>query len=83
MYRTTNTYGSWTPYLKWQKYDGAERFKTNAVYEHLNETEAGIEWQPLPELELTVAYAKMDRTNINTSLQVQADLVRVQLQWNY
>jgi len=90
MYRTTNTYGNWTPYLKWQKFDGAERFTTNAPYSRLNEKEVGVEWQPLPELELTVAYADMHRTNlgvlstaISGNSQVKADMVRVQLQWNY
>ena len=90
MYRTTNTYGNWTPYLKWQKFDGAERFSTNAPYSRLNEKEVGVEWQPLPELELTVAYADMHRTNlgvlstaISGNSQVKADMVRVQLQWNY
>ena len=90
MYRTTNEYGNWTPYLKWQKFDGAERFTTNAPYSRLNEKEAGVEWQPWPELELTVAYADMHRTNlgivstaISGNSQVKADMVRVQLQWNY
>ncbi len=90
MYRTTNAYGNWTPYLKWQKFDGAERFSTNAPYSRLNEKEVGVEWQPLPELELTVAYADMHRTNlgivstaISGNSQVKADMVRVQLQWNY
>jgi Phosphate-selective porin O and P len=90
MYRTTNAYGNWTPYLKWQKFDGAERFTTNAPYSRLNEKELGVEWQPWPELELTVAYADMHRTNlgiISTAIsgnsQVKADMVRVQLQWNY
>ena len=90
MYRTTNAYGNWTPYLKWQKFDGAERFSTNAPYARVNEKEVGFEWQPLPELELTVAYADMHRTNLNIAStaisgnsQVKADMVRVQLQWNY
>lgn len=90
MYRTTNAYGNWTPYLKYQKYNGAEKFSTNSPFVHLNETEVGVEWQPLPELELTVAYANMNRTNVanlnNLDLattQIKADLVRVQLQWNY
>ena len=90
MYRTTNEYGNWTPYLKWQKFDGAERFTTNAPYSRLNEKEAGVEWQPWPAVELTVAYADMHRTNlgivstaISGNSQVKADMVRVQLQWNY
>jgi Phosphate-selective porin O and P len=90
MYRTTNAYGNWTPYLKWQKFDGAEKLSTNVPYARVNEKEVGFEWQPLPELELTVAYADMHRTNlgivstaISGNSQVKADMVRVQLQWNY
>ncbi len=90
MYRLNNAQGNWTPYIKWQRYDGSEKFSTNAPNSHLRETEAGVEWQPRPELELVVAYANMDRTNVNTFVpalngyrQVKADMLRVQLQWNY
>ena len=90
MYRLNNAQGNWTPYIKWQRYDGSEKFSTNTPNSHLRETEAGVEWQPRPELELVVAYANMDRTNVNTFVpalngyrQVKADMLRVQLQWNY
>lgn len=90
MYKMNNTLGGWIPYIKWQRYDGSEKFSTNTPHSHLRETEAGVEWLPRPELELTVAYANMDRTNVNTFVtslngyrQVKADMLRVQLQWNY
>ncbi|MEQ1838745.1 MAG: porin [Candidatus Nitrotoga sp.] len=90
MYKLDTNLGSWIPYAKWQRYDGSEKFITNAPRSILRETEIGVEWMPRPELELTVAYAKMDRTNVNTFVtalngyrQVNADLLRVQLQWNY
>lgn len=90
MYRLTNAHGNWTPYIKWQRYDGSEKFSTNAPFSHLRETEAGIEWQPVPEVELVVAYANMDRTNVGTFVsslngyrQVKADMIRAQLQWNF
>lgn len=90
MYKLDTNLGSWIPYAKWQRYDGSEKFVTNAPRSILRETEIGVEWMPRPELELTVAYAKMDRTNVNTFVtalngyrQVNADLLRVQLQWNY
>ncbi len=90
MYKLDNTLGSWIPYAKWQRYDGSEKFTTNAPRSTLEETEIGVEWLPWPELELTMAYAKMDRTNVNTFVtalngyrQVNADMLRVQLQWNY
>ncbi len=90
MYKLDTNLGSWIPYAKWQRYDGSEKFITNAPRSILRETEIGVEWMPRPELELTVAYAKMDRTNVNTFVtaldsyrQVNANMVRVQLQWNY
>lgn len=90
MYKVENSYGGWIPYIKWQRYDGSEKFSTNAPRSHLVETEVGVEWQPMPELELVVAYANMDRTNVGTFVpslngyrQVKADLLRAQLQWNF
>ena len=90
MYKLDNALGSWIPYIKWQRYDGSEKFSTNAPPSHLRETEVGVEWLPRPELELTLAYANMDRTNINTFVpslngyrQVKADMLRAQLQWNF
>ena len=90
MYKLNNTLGGWIPYIKWQRYDGSEKFSTNTPNSHVRETEAGVEWQPKPELELVVAYANMDRTNVNTFVtnlngyrQVSADMLRMQLQWNY
>lgn len=90
MYKLDNTLGSWMPYIQWQRYDGSEKFSTNAPRSHLRETEAGVEWLPMPELEMTLAYANMDRTNIGTFVpslngyrQVKADMLRAQLQWNY
>ncbi|MEO6422241.1 MAG: porin [Candidatus Nitrotoga sp.] len=90
MYKLDNALGSWIPYIKWQKYDGSEKFSTNAPRSHLRETEVGVEWLPMPELELTLAYANMDRTNISTFVpslngyrQIKADMLRAQLQWNF
>lgn len=90
MYKLDTNLGSWIPYAKWQRYDGSEKFTVNAPRSIVREKEIGVEWIPRPELELTVAYAKMDRTNVNTFVtalngyrQVDADTLRVQLQWNY
>ncbi len=83
MYKVDHFYGTWIPYVKWQYFRGAEKFATNAPFVRLNEVEAGVEWQPLPELELTLAYSNMDRTNVANLYQAYADLLRVQLQWNY
>ena len=84
MYKIDNAWGSWIPYVKWQTYDGAEKFSTNAPLSKVREIETGVEWKIRPEIELTVAYSNMDRTNVKTLKQVKnANIMRFQLQWNY
>ena len=90
MYKLNNALGGWIPYIKWQQYDGSEKFSTNTPNSRVRETEVGVEWLPRPEVELTVAYANMDRTNVGTFVtslngyrQVKADMLRAQLQWNF
>lgn len=85
MYRTSTPFGMMTPYVKWQTFDGASKFDTNAPHMEVDEVEAGLEWQFRPELELTVAYAHMERTNVGTAPYevMDGNLLRLQLQWNY
>lgn len=77
--------GTFFPYFQWQQYNGGSKFEVNAPMTRLYEIEAGVEWQPLPEVEFTAAYAKMNRTNVLAApyRQFQTDLLRLQLQWNY
>ncbi|MBM3652330.1 MAG: hypothetical protein FJX06_05600 [Alphaproteobacteria bacterium] len=77
--------GVYFPFVKWQYYNGGSKFDNNAPMMRIYELEAGVEYQPLPELEFTVNYSKMDRTNTQAApyRQFQANLVRMQLQWNY
>ncbi|MCP5275137.1 MAG: porin [Burkholderiales bacterium] len=84
MYKYDSPWGAWIPYVKWQKYRGAEKFQANSPFVRLNEIEAGLEWQIRPEVEFVVAYAHMDRTNVKNLIHVKdANLLRFQLQWNY
>ena len=84
MYKIDNAWGSWIPYVKWQTYDGAEKDTINAPLSKVRETELGIEWLIRPEVELTIAYANMDRTNVKILKQVKnANIMRFQLQWKY
>lgn len=77
--------GTFFPYVQWQQYRGGAKTELNAPVDRVNEVEAGVEWQPLPEIELTAAYAHMNRTNLGFApyRQWQGDLMRMQLQWNY
>lgn len=86
MYKIDNvfgTQGTLIPYAKWQTYEGAWKGVTNAPRINTNEIEAGIEWQIMKALEVTLAYSYMDRTNVRDLEQYQAELIRAQLQWNY
>lgn len=77
--------GTYFPFVKWQYYNGGSKFDNNAPMMRINEWDVGVEYQPLPELEFTATYSKLDRTNTQAApyRQFQANLVRMQLQWNY
>jgi hypothetical protein len=73
------------PYVRWQQYYGGRKNFTNSPSNSVRETELGVEYQFNKALELTVAYAWMDRTDNSTQPYVMRDgqVVRFQLQWNY
>ncbi len=77
--------GTWFPFVKYQYFRGGQKFENNAPMSRLNEWDFGVEWQPIPEVEVTAVYSKMDRTNTLAApyRQFQANLMRMQLQWNY
>jgi hypothetical protein len=85
MYKIDSLLGSLMPYAKYQTYDGASKFDTNAPPMELDELEIGMEWQIRPEIELTTAYSHMQRTNVSSAPYdvIDGDLLRLQLQWNY
>lgn len=78
-------YDNIIPYLRWQEYHGGKKNRTNSPFNSVNETELGIEYQFNKNLELTVAYAWMRRTDtINAPyLNHDGQVARFQLQWNY
>jgi hypothetical protein len=73
------------PYVRWQEYMGGRKNRTNAPFDVVRETEAGVEYQINRALELTVAYAWMKRTDTATAPYAihDGELVRFQLQFNY
>ena len=95
MYKIDHWYGTWVPYVKWETYDGGTKFDNNSPMAHFDQLEGGIEWQPMPEVELTAAYSHMDRTNTSAGgvkgdkgkqenyRQYAGDVLRLQLQYNY
>ncbi len=77
--------GTFFPYVQYQYFNGYSKYEVNAPQNRVNEWDVGIEYQPLPEVEITASYNKSDRTNITAApyRQFQADTLRWQLQWNY
>ena len=78
-----NTEGTIIPYVKWQTYEGQWKGATNSPYVSVDETEAGLEYQVMKALELTLAYSHMNRTNVADLGQAQGDVLRTQIQVNY
>jgi phosphate-selective porin len=85
------TNGTLLPFIKWQYFDGYNKAETNAPRNQVNDWEIGAEWQIAPEVELVAEYHKMQRNNLvtgNTANRIDyarfdADVLRIQLQYNY
>ncbi|MBB3103165.1 porin [Azomonas macrocytogenes] len=88
MYKIDNLggrFGTLIPFVKWQYFDGGQKFETNAPRNKVNDWELGFEWQPVPEIEFTAYYSALDRTNVQSSPyeKYNSDLLRMQLQYNF
>lgn len=77
--------GAFMPYARWQRYRGGWKALPNAPRLETDEFELGIEFQPAPPVEFTIAYARMKRTEADERRQgtAEGNLIRTQLQWNY
>jgi hypothetical protein len=86
-YRAESPIGIWYPFTRWNYYEGGRKFGTNAPAEDVNELDAGLEWAPWPELELTLMYTHtFERTNTRKfpyDDTRRADRLGAQLQWNF
>ncbi len=84
-YRTKWKKKSLTPYLRYQVYTGGKKLELDARYYDVKETEIGLEWQPVHNLELTMAYEISDRhtSDAKADSHQRGNLLRLQLQVNY
>jgi hypothetical protein len=75
------------PYVRWNYFDGARKFATNAPKMVVNELDIGFEWQWRKEVELQLQYTLADeRTNTSTAMPTVISGSRrlaLQLQFNY
>jgi hypothetical protein len=87
MYQDTDFFGlgTFTPFVKWQRFDGALKFQANAPFTNVNDWEIGFEWQPVPQIELVTIYHRMDRNDTTRAPYegFESDVLRMQLQINY
>lgn len=77
MYKIDNfqflsTNGTLIPFIKWQYFDGYNKAETNSPENHVNDWEAGVEWQIAPEVEIAMIYHRMNRTNLVTGNRATA-----------
>lgn len=86
-YRAESTVGVWFPFARWNYYAGGRKFGDNAPRETVNELDAGLEYSPWPEVELTLAYTHtFERTNARIApydITKDAERIGAQVQWNY
>ncbi len=77
--------GPFMPYARWQTYRGGWKAAVNAPRLETDEIELGIEFQPVPALEWTIAYARMERAEADERRlgRAEGDVIRTQLQLNY
>jgi hypothetical protein len=74
------------PYLRIQNYDGGKKMERDARSYKVNEWEAGIEWIPVRNFELTVAFLQSKRQysdNSTPNYNESGHLLRIQCQFNY
>ncbi|WP_238180537.1 porin, partial [Methylobacterium haplocladii] len=77
--------GPFYPYIRAQHYDGGWKVGTNTPRLETDELEVGLEFQPIKQVELTIAYAKMRRREADERRfgRAEGDIFRGQLQINY
>jgi hypothetical protein len=86
MYRARTHGQVITPFVRAQTYDGAKKLDTDARDYDVREIEGGIEWLPIPAIELTTTFVQSDRRTIdaaNESWHEKGHFVRLQAQFNY
>ncbi len=76
---------TFVPYVRVMSYEGGKKQERNAPRYRVRELEAGVEWQLIPPIEVTAAWALARRTDGGRFPYATetGSLVRLQLQLNY
>jgi len=86
MYQVKKDKHTFTPFVKYQYYDGGKKFETDARSYLVSDTEIGVEWQFNKYFELVALYMISDRTfedGLKPVNSVKGNTLRFQLQLNY
>ncbi|MEX0687519.1 MAG: porin [Pirellulales bacterium] len=87
----TKDWGIWFPFFRWQQFRGGYLWERNSPDTFLNEFNMGFEWQIQPQMEFTMEYDFVNRTNTGANARIiddnyaqfRGDLLRFQFQINY
>ncbi|MDI9340901.1 MAG: porin [Sediminibacterium sp.] len=74
------------PFVRYSYYDGGKKFELDARHYRLDDIEAGIEWQPVKNFELTTSWLYSDRTTSDKTSKTNyqfGSFLRVQAQLNF
>ena len=86
-YRIQEGKSNWLPFVRYNHYEGGRKFGTNSPGDNVSELDIGLEWSPVPELELVLMYTHtFARTNTAVAPYDEvnnADRLGLQLQWNF
>ncbi|MBK8926957.1 MAG: porin [Crocinitomicaceae bacterium] len=84
-YKTKIFNQSFTPYTRYQYYEGGKKLEKDARNYLVREIEAGIEWQPYKYFEITAAYVFSNRQyqDLTTDYDEMGSLIRLQVQLNF
>ena len=86
-YRIVSGLSEYLPFVRWNYFDGARKFATNAPKMCVNEVDFGIEWQWRKECELTLMYTlsneRSDSSTSTPTIITDSRRLALQLQFNY
>jgi len=86
MYRVENDRNVVIPFVRLHEYNGGKKVELDARRYDVNEFEAGVEWSPFANFELTVMYTISDRLfedAANVGNRQAGRFLRIQAQFNY
>ena len=74
------------PFARYQSYRGGKKLELDARRYEVHEAEAGVEWLPFANFELTAMYTRSDRVTsdaVDTDNRQRGSFLRLQAQFNY